>query len=483
MSMTRKFVEQRLQKERQVEAKNGELRRMLVTHNILAGHSRSDKRVEDLRRTRADASERRDLFTDYHYVKSEQDKERKQMVAEAEERLADELARRSADETRKDQNRRRVCDGSEELRVLKERLHAAKVNKERAQQLLEIEMRHEKDRRLNHKIAEHMENERLEHVELEHKLQIEKLKQRERVKQINQQQIAMKEAQREDAMQEYMKEKDQVQQLVDRIQNEDASELAAKLQKQKESKEMLMKFKIEQAERQEAQEQAEIEENNRIAAFARDKERREEQQANEKYEAEQEKERVLRAMIGEQEAKNKAAEELAQLRNDLHAEEHESEARRKEEAQMRKRAEDKEEMKRAYINQMELQEAKKEAFKQEEEKVRETLLQKFAEDDRIEQMNDQRKRMKIEAHKREAQRLIELRRESFEAAREEEREFHRRAREDEKDRQVIVEEERQRLLKEHAVGLKDFLPKGTLEHMDDFRMVFPEAVSSTIAVA
>jgi hypothetical protein len=246
---------------------------------------------------------------------------------------------------------------------------------------------------------------------------------------------------------------------------------------------MLMKFKIEQAERQEAQEQAEIEENNRIAAFARDKERREEQQANEKYEAEQEKERVLRAMIGEQEAKNKAAEELAQLRNDLHAEEHESEARRKEEAQMRKRAEDKEEMKRAYINQMELQEAKKEAFKQEEEKVRETLLQKFAEDDRIEQMNDQRKRMKIEAHKREAQRLIELRRESFEAAREEEREFHRRAREDEKDRQVIVEEERQRLLKEHAVGLKDFLPKGTLEHMDDFRMVFPEAVSSTIAVA
>jgi hypothetical protein len=146
---------------------------------------------------------------DYSYVTGEQDKERRMIIAKAEEDLADELARQKSDKTREEQNRRRICDGSEELRGLKERLHAAKVNKERAQQLLEIELRKEKDRRVDHRIAEHMENERLEHIELEHKLEIEKMKQRERVKQINQQQIAMREAGREEAMQEYQKERSQ----------------------------------------------------------------------------------------------------------------------------------------------------------------------------------------------------------------------------------------------------------------------------------
>ena len=49
-----------------------------------------------------------------------------------------------------------------------------------------------------------MENERLEAVELEHKIVIEKTKQRARVKSINQQQIATKEGLREVAMQDIL---------------------------------------------------------------------------------------------------------------------------------------------------------------------------------------------------------------------------------------------------------------------------------------
>merc|ERR1712048_350390 len=154
------------------------LRRMLVENNILAGHGKSETRVEDKRRARSAAAERRDLFMDYTYTKGEQDKERRTRIAQFEENLADELARRKAEGLREEMNRRRICDGSEELRALKERLHAAKVNKERAQQLLDGEIRREHMRLHDHKIAEHMENERLEHLELEHKLNIEKLKQR-----------------------------------------------------------------------------------------------------------------------------------------------------------------------------------------------------------------------------------------------------------------------------------------------------------------
>merc|ERR1712093_428864 len=112
-----------------------------------------------------------------------------------------------------------------------------------------------------------MENERLSQIEMEHKIAFDKMRQRERVKVINQQQIQTKEAQREEALAEYMKEKQQVQDIVDKIQAEDDAEAAAKEQKRKESREMLLRFMIEQHERQEAQEQAEIDENNRIAKF------------------------------------------------------------------------------------------------------------------------------------------------------------------------------------------------------------------------
>jgi len=358
MSLTRNFVEQRIQKNRRAESQNNDLRKMLVTHNILAGHGRSESHVEDMRRKRTEAAERRDLFMDYTYVKGAQEQERQTLVREAEDRMADELARRNAETERMEQEKRRICNGSEELRILKERLHAAKVNKDRAQQLLEINMRTERNRRVDHKVAEHMENERLEAVELEHKIVIEKTKQRARVKTINQQQIATKEGLRAVAMEEHAKEKAQVQDLVDKLQKEDDDEAAAKEQHRRESREMLQRFQVEQHERQEAAEQAEIDENNMIAKFAADKAEREERLAREKEESEKEKERIQLSIMAAQEARNKQAEELEQLRNDLHQEERELKAREREQQKIQKREDDKEDMKKAYVMQMGQQEKK-----------------------------------------------------------------------------------------------------------------------------
>lgn len=472
MSLTRRFIDQRIQKSRVTEAKNSELRRMLTTHNILAGHGRSERNVEGMRRCRSEAAERRDLFVDYTFVKGEQEKERRTLITEAEERLADEIARRNAEKSRKEMDRRRICDGSEELRALKERLHAAKVNKERAQQLFEIEVRKEKDRRLDLAVDEHMENERLDHIELEHKLDIEKMKQRERVKTINQQQIAMREAQREEAMQEYTQDRASVAELVQRIANEDAEEHAAKAQKQQESKEMLLKFKVEQAARQEQMEADELAENEAIAQYARDKADREERVAQEKLVAEKEKERIQLKIVAAAEHANKEKDELEMLRNELHHEEHEAEARRREELQQRKKLEDREEMKRASIMQMQMQERKKDAALEEEARIRDVLLAKFAEDDRIEQLSEHKRRMRVETHKREAARLLDMRREAFVSQREAERDEENRLRGDEADRQIIIDAERQKLLIEHAIPLRNFLPKNTMATQEDYDFVF-----------
>merc|ERR1712187_1103776 len=226
------------------------------------------------------------------------------------------------------------------------------------------------------------------------------------------------------------REKEQVNELVAKIAKEDKEENECREERKVEAREMLQKFMKEQKANQQAQERAEQEENDAIEASARGKREREEKLAREKEAAEREKTKILNAMLGKMEKASKDAEELELLRCDLHTEELEAESRRREELQVRKKLEDREEMKNAYLYQMKMKEDRAAAAREEEDKIRAALLKKFAEDDRIEQMNENKRRLKVEAHKREAQRLIDLRREMYEQQREQERADHAKLREE-----------------------------------------------------
>lgn len=65
--------------------------------------------------------------------------------------------------------------------------------------------------------------------------------------------------------------------------------------------------------------------------------------------------------------------------------------------------------------QMAFKEMRRQAEKEEEEAFRKMMMAKFAEDDRLEQMNAQKRRMKQLEHKREVEKLIEDRRRQHEA--------------------------------------------------------------------
>ena len=90
------------------------------------------------------------------------------------------------------------------------------------------------------------------------------------------------------------------------------------------------------------------------------------------------------------------------------------------------------------------------------------MLAKFAEDDRIEQMNAQKRRMKQAEHARAVEKLMEDRRAQF--AREREAEVNQREEEArlEEFRKRIIEEERQKLLQQHATKLIGYLPRVSL---------------------
>lgn len=99
------------------------------------------------------------------------------------------------------------------------------------------------------------------------------------------------------------------------------------------------------------------------------------------------------------------------------------------------------------------------------------MLAKFAEDDRIEQMNAQKRRMKQQEHKRSVEQLIDDRRVQFAADREREVSERRDEERMEQFKRQIIEEERQKLLQEHAMRLLGYLPKGVIRDTHDLDML------------
>eukprot|EP00931_Biecheleriopsis_adriatica_P105421 TRINITY_DN79989_c0_g1_i1.p1 TRINITY_DN79989_c0_g1~~TRINITY_DN79989_c0_g1_i1.p1 ORF type:complete len:758 (+),score=241.13 TRINITY_DN79989_c0_g1_i1:153-2276(+) len=444
---------------------------MLREQNLHTVYGESEARVEALRRQRQEASERRELFTDYCFVQKEQEKERKKQLSELEERLADELERRKAEEVRKEVVRQQIIQGSDEIRALKGKLSAAEANKVRAQQMLEKQAREELEMHREAYLAARVEDARLEAEEAELRLEQEKALVRKEVKVMNEEQIALKERQKEEALREFQKDKVQVDELVARIEEEDKLEMAQRQQKKDEVKRMIMEYQHEQVARRREEEQREAEESERIEAFARKKQEQEERIAKEKREQEEEKQRIQRAMIGQREEVDRQARELEQLRQDLWQEEKEEEERRKELVRARKRLEDQQEMLRDYQASVLKAEKQRQEKVAQEQQTREELLNKYAEDERLEQMSAQKRRMKLQEYKRDVDRQMQIRRQQYEEQRQKERDELERLKAEEALRAQIVEEERQKLLREHGPHVRHHLPKGTFAKEDDFDVV------------
>ena len=89
-----------------------------------------------------------------------------------------------------------------------------------------------------------------------------------------------------------------------------------------------------------------------------------------------------------------------------------------------------------------------------EEEFKRKLMEKFAEDDRLEQMNAQRRRMRELEHKREIERLWKEKLAIYQAQREAEIAEQEFKKQEEARQRSIIEEEKQRLLAEHAAILQ-----------------------------
>eukprot|EP00929_Paragymnodinium_shiwhaense_P069162 TRINITY_DN34890_c0_g1_i1.p1 TRINITY_DN34890_c0_g1~~TRINITY_DN34890_c0_g1_i1.p1 ORF type:complete len:558 (-),score=163.24 TRINITY_DN34890_c0_g1_i1:167-1840(-) len=172
--------------------------------------------------------------------------------------------------------------------------------------------------------------------------------------------------------------------------------------------------------------------------------------ADERRRIEEDRQAVLARVYGELERHNRQSAEDEALRSWLRQEEYEAQQRREKAAALQKRLEAK--LEAAAVWQKSAQELtrKREAAAAEAETWRQAFMARMAEEDRLEQMNANRRRMKLQEHRRHADAQLEERRKRKEEEQEAEQQEAARKLEEEEGAARIVESEMRRLLQIHA---------------------------------
>jgi len=464
-------MERRITQERERETKVKGLTDMLTSVSLAKGHADAEVRADRMRKQRVIGEERREFLQDQHMIQTEATAERKARLTTMEDKVAQEVERRNAARFRYEQDKKRICDSAEELVQLRSQIQQARVNKERAAQLLERQVREEEDRARETILAERMEVERMHLLEQEKETEIIRRAQKKAANEMQLDQIRERELAKAQTAEEFERERKEVDEIVQRMIMEEEREKEAHREAVTQQRKEFAEFMKEREQWRRQQRANEEAEDRRIEEFAAFLRAREERMEEEKRRIEEEKRRMQAEVSRQTTERETAKAELEYLINELYQEQMKAEARAKDEAELRKRMEDRVLMQRAFEAQMASRAEKRRQEQEEEERLRQEVLRKFAEDDRLEAMSRERRRQMIEKHKEQAEMIVEERRRQHQQAREEElRELQRRAEEEER-RKRIVEAERLRILREEAAPLKDFLPKGTLKVPPDQTLV------------
>jgi hypothetical protein len=440
----------------------------------------SDERVERLRNLREQQQQQRELQTLASLELKATDRELREREREQEERLAAVLAEKKHAHAVEMKRRQMLREISPELRALEQQLQAAYVSKERSAQIAERAVQDERDFQRESAWAEHIaeETRRAERLEAERTAR-SKVQQSEYNQQLARQ-LDEKDLKRQQAYDEFLREKALIDDAVQRLLDEDRKEQEKRIAGQAQLRQHIADFQEQRKQWQRQQENLIRQENERIAHFAKEQETRRHDLQAKKMADEVAKESVYSRLAVEIDARQRELEEMERVRTDFYQEEQAERARLQEKEDIERKLRMRMQLREAHEFQHKLKEERSQAEQREEEEFRQRMLAKFAEDERLEQMNAQKRRMRELEHRRMIERMITERREQ----RTQERARQTMEAQEERDRtdafRRAVEEERQRLLREHAERLIGFLPPGVIRSEADLQGL-PETVRQAFA--
>jgi hypothetical protein len=432
----------------------------------------SDARVETMRRMRRFQQQNAELAQAYALETQLREREQRKMLTDQDQQLAAAMSHLKNEEIAREQNHRRICDESEELTELRSMLKAAQMNKARATQLTEKAIIESNHKERNARMEAEMEADRqaalqLEQAELERR-QFLNMQSRG----VLQGQMAEKELAKQLAYEQFLKEKAIVDSVVASIEADDAEKMKMQLSKQKELQENIRTYLEERSLwRAEEKKRAEYE-LRKIQEYQQLQESRHQELMRQKKNKTDAADKVLEKITAEIEAKKREEEAMQNLLYELYQEEAESKAL----AEIRAREEKINKMRRDMVEANEYQKAYKQQKRmnqqREEDAFRVKMMEKFAEDKRLENLNLERRRREVQEYKNEVEAIIQERKALYEQSVEQELAARRAEQQEMEYKLQVVERERQRLLEEYARDLRDWLPKGVFRTEEDYVKVF-----------
>ena len=462
MNSLRKMHETHVSKIRTAETRTNDLKLFLkeqliagmfctLFHSVqvLDGHVSSELRVENKRDQQRRAEEEAHILHHHTAVTSQTLLNEARLAEQKEEDEAENAAFLIREKIRTDLIKRRVCEQDEELKALKRKLNGVLLNRERAAQLMEKDHRDTMSKMAEAELDESVFQALEKDNDKEINESAARSRLREEAKAAQLMQIAAREDIRNQSRLEYEKERAQMNELSESIRMEQYKAHELKQAKAVAIKADLHAYMKERSNLRVNRIEAEKLEIEAIRRFNHDILERENRLSKERSDRKKEKERIFESISVQINDKRELEKELTNLRNEIYMEELDATKRRNERLEAEKHVRNKLELLHNYDMQLEEKRMKISAAKFEQEKVKQDLLEEYIKNEKIEQLNDQKRRAKILAFNKELVFLIETKKQMH--LEEQARDEQKQNAQDEfiKQQHLIVQEERTRILHEY----------------------------------
>jgi len=271
----------------------------------------------------------------------------------------------------------------------------------------------------------------------------------------------------DEARDQFLSEKGQVDDILQKIINEDSAKMQNDLKKKTVAFATMQTALAEKEQiKSEARERERLE-NLAYKKYLDSLEQREYEFKLQKAELEAAKDKIYQQMKVRQERELAEQELLDNLREELHKEEEEAKARKKDQDNIEKRAHQMQQMKDAEVKDRQMKEDRRFEERKLEEQYKGIMMKKFAEDAKLEQMIQSKRRMKELEHKREVEKMWQQRLELYRVEREKELAWEKDMMKKDDWLDEIVKLEKERLLQENLPYIDGFLPKGMVKNEED----------------
>eukprot|EP00824_Muranothrix_gubernata_P010390 TRINITY_DN23396_c0_g1_i1.p2 TRINITY_DN23396_c0_g1~~TRINITY_DN23396_c0_g1_i1.p2 ORF type:complete len:517 (-),score=149.93 TRINITY_DN23396_c0_g1_i1:34-1536(-) len=408
-------------------------------------------------------------------AEAERQKERERRLQEREEQLMREAERRQQEGLRQQKLRQKVLSESPELRDLRFKLNAAYVNQARATQVTEKSAQQEGQRALQASLDHDMEIHRQRALEEEDRREAELRERAGCNKDALDHQLEEREQAKDEAYAEFLREKEVIDAVVRRIEEEEEEDVRQRLLAKQETHAYIQQYLKDRAQHREEQRRKENEENQQIREYIMNQDKIAHEREEERKAQQAQRDKVRQHVGAEILKRNKEREEMEDIMIEYHLQKEDARRRQEQSERAEKRLRGRLEMKQANDEMLRLKAERQKREQQQEDELRKHLMEKFAEDEKLEQMASQRRRMRQLEHRRAVEAIIAERRATHEAMIQRDLEDHREAVKREELRHEIVQEERKRMLREHAIRLFGHLPKGVFQG-DEAGAVLPQDI-------